>query len=53
MGFTAWIGLIYLLLVIFAVYSFSRKKNRIGICLSIAMILGLLILGYLWFTSPM
>ena len=53
MGFTAWLALIYLILLIFTTISFLTKKNKIGYALIGVMIIGIIVLGYLWITSPM
>lgn len=53
MGFTVWMALLYLLLITGTVFAFIRKKKVIGIILIMVMAVGIVILGYLWFTSPM
>ena len=53
MGFTAWMTLLYLLLIAGTIIAFIRKKKIIGIILIMIMAVGIVVLGYLWFTSPM
>ena len=53
MGFTSWLALAYLILLIFTIVAFLRKKNKIGYALIVVMIIGIIVLGYLWITSPM
>ena len=53
MGFTAWLGIIYIVLIGLAIFSFVQKKKVIGISVSAVMVISVLILGYMWITSPM
>ena len=53
MGFTAKLMIVYLMLAILAGVSFARKKKAIGITILALMALGIIVLGYMWFTSPM
>ena len=53
MGVTQWILIIYFVLIGLTVFAFMKKKWAIGIILSVIMVAGAVVLGYLWFTSPM
>lgn len=53
MGFTAWLALLYLLLIAITVLAFMKRAKTIGIIAMAIMVLGIVVLGYLWFTSPM
>lgn len=53
MGFTAGLFIIYLLLALAVMLSFKRRKMAFVKFLIGIMVLGILVLGYLWFTSPM
>ena len=53
MGFTAWLLLIYVILALFAGIAFMKKKRAVGIAVVCIMALGIIVLGYLWVTSPM
>lgn len=53
MGFTAKLFLAYLLLGAGAVIAQKRKQKAIGTALILVIAASLLILGYLWITSPM
>ena len=53
MGFTAWLLIAYVLLIIITAIAFAMKKKVIGIATTAIMILGIVVLGYLWITSPM
>lgn len=53
MGFTAYLAIIYAVIVILAMIAFAMKKKVLGILLLGLLILGSCILGYFWFTSPM
>ena len=53
MGFTAWLAIVYVLLIIITAIAFVRKKKVVGIITTAIMVLGIVVLGYLWFTSSM
>ena len=53
MGFTAWLALLYFLLITITVLAFMKSAKTIGIIAMTIMVLGIVVLGYLWFTSPM
>ncbi len=53
MGFSGWLGLLYLLLIAFTVFSFAKGRRIAGIVLLTIMIVSALILFYLWLVSPM
>ena len=57
MGFTMRLLLVYLALLIVDVgafiYGLKKKKWVLFVLITTIMILGILLLGYLWFTSPM
>ena len=53
MSFTSWLAVIYSTLIVLAVLAFRRKLMTIGYALLALMITGIIVLGYLWMTSPM
>lgn len=53
MGFTVWLGILYIVLIGLTIFSFVQKKKGIGIGLLAAVVISILILGYMWVTSPM
>lgn len=53
MGFTVRLGIIYIVLIGLAIFSFVQKKKVIGISLSAVIGVSIVILGYMWITSPM
>ena len=53
MGFTTWLAIVYLLLIVLAAIAFVKKKKVIGIITTAIMVLGIVVLGYFWVTSPM
>ena len=53
MVFTAWLAIVYVLLIIITAIAFVRKKKVAGIITTAIMVLGIVVLGYLWFTSSM
>ena len=57
MGFTMYLILIYLVLFIADIFAFIKgkenKKYLPFIIITIIMVIGILVLGYLWITSPM
>ena len=53
MGFTVWLAIVYVLLISITVILFAKKKIVSGIITTAIMVLGLVVLGYLWITSPM
>ena len=52
-GATGLIALIFMVLIGLAVFAFIKKKIVIGIILSVICVIGIITLGWLWFTSPM
>ena len=53
MGFTVWMALLYLAMIGCTIFAFMKKRKAIGIILITVMAVGIIVLGYLWFTSPM
>lgn len=53
MGFTMWLLLAYIILIVGAFIAFKRKRKTIGIVLLLVMALSIFTLGYLWIHSPM
>ena len=53
MGFTVWLAIVYMLLIIITAIAFAKKKKAAGIITTATMVLGIVVLGYLWITSPM
>lgn len=57
MGSTMILSLVYLALLIIDVgayiYGSKKKKWILFVLITAIMILGIVLLGYLWFTSPM
>ena len=53
MGFTVWLAIVYVLLMIITAIAFAKKKKVAGIITAAIMVLGTVVLGYLWITSPM
>lgn len=53
MSFTSKLFLAYLLLGTGAAIALKRKQRRIGAALILVIAASILILGYLWVTSPM
>ncbi len=57
MGFTTQLAIVYLILFIINIIAFIKgKENKKWIpCIIVTalMVVGIVILGYLWFTSPM
>ena len=53
MGFTTWLIIIYLILIVCVIIAFIRRKKVLGIVLISFMALGIILLVYLWFTSSM
>jgi len=53
MGFTAWLVLLYFLLITITIFAFKNKAKIISIITMIIMALGMVVLSCLWFTSPM
>ena len=47
------LALLYFLLITITIAAFMKKAKTIDIITIIIMALGLVVLGYLWFTSPM
>lgn len=57
MGFTTYLMIMYLVLIIADIFAFIKgRKNKIWvpfIIITTIMVLGIVVLGYLWITSPM
>lgn len=54
MGFTIYLAIIYLILFVIDIYAFRKGKNWLPfIIITLIMVAGIVILGYLWFTSSM
>ena len=53
MGFTTKLLLVYLALFMIDIAALRKKKWILFIPTTVIMVLGIVILGYLWFTSPM
>ena len=57
MGFTMYLMLIYLVLFIADIFAFIKgKENKKWlpfITITVIMVIGIVVLGYLWITSPM
>ena len=53
MGLASLILAAYVVLIGLTVFAFVKKKWAIGIILSALMVTGVVILGIMWFTSPM
>lgn len=57
MGFTIYLAIIYLILIIMDIFAFIRGKKYKSwlpfIIITLIMTAGIVILGYLWLTSPM
>ena len=52
-GITGFLALLYMVLIALTVFAFVKKKTVLGIVLIVLMVLGIVALGVLWFTSPM
>ncbi len=57
MGFTGYAAILYLTLLVLDIFAFTKgKKSRKWtpfIVITAIMVIGIIVLGYLWFTSPM
>ena len=53
MSFTSWLAVIYSTLIALTVLAFRNNYRRLGYILIAIMVIGDLVLGYLWMTSPM
>lgn len=53
MGFTFWLMLGYMVLTVGMVIALTKRKTVIAAAIAAVMLIGGLVLGYLWFTSPM
>lgn len=53
MGFIMILLLSYLALIIIDVFALKKKKRILFAAITATMILSIIILGYLWITSPM
>ncbi len=45
MGFTVWLAIVYVLLVIITAIAFAKKKKVTGIITTAIMVLGIVVLG--------
>ena len=52
-GFTAWLMLIYAVLIALTVLAFVKKRKAVAFALIAVMVAGVAVLGYMLFTSPM
>ena len=52
MGFTMQLLIIYLILLIIDIYGFKKKKWVLSSIITSIMIIGIIILGYLWINLP-
>ena len=46
-------AIVYVLLIIITAIAFVRKKKVAGFITTAIMVLGIVVLGYLWIISPM
>ena len=53
MGFTGWLVLVYCLLTAGMVLALTKRKPEVAAAIAAIMLIGGLVLGYLWVTSPM
>ena len=53
MGFTAWLMLAYAALAALAALAFARNRKAVARAFVGVMVAGVVVLGYLLFTSPM
>lgn len=53
MGFTFVMTLIYLALILLTLFLFKCHKRIFAYALIALMVIGLIVMAYLWFTSPM
>ena len=57
MSFMTWLAILYLMLFVIDIFAFTKgketKKWAPCIIVSALMVMVIVILGYLWFTSPM
>lgn len=57
MSFTTWLAILFLMLFVIDIVAFTKGKETKKwvpcIIVSAIMVVGIVILGYLWFTSPM
>ena len=53
MGFTAWLAIAYVFLIIITAIALAKKKKVLSIIITSIMVLGIAALLYLWITSPM
>ena len=53
MGALSLLGLIFLVLMLLAAFSFAKGNQIAGMGLIFIVVTGAFILGYLWFNSPM
>ena len=53
MGFTSWMAVIYCVLVGLSIVAFRRNNRKLGYGLIALMVIGDLVLTYLWMKSPM
>ena len=57
MGFTGYAAILYLILLVLDIFAF-KKGRKISkwtpfIAINAIMVIGIIVSGYLWFTSPM
>lgn len=57
MGFTMYLAIIYFILFVIDVVAFIKGKENSGwapfMMITVIMVVGIVVLGYLWITSPM
>lgn len=57
MGFTGYAAILCFVLLVMDIFAFTKdKKSRkwtLFIVITAIMVIGIIVLGYLWFTSPM
>lgn len=53
MSFTGLLLLVYVIMGTGTFLAFRRKQKEIGMALLFAMLLSIMILGYMWIHSPM
>ena len=53
MGFTFWLMLIYCVLTAGMVLALTKRKTAVAAVIAGIMLVGGLVLGFLWVTSPM
>lgn len=57
MGFTGYAAILCFVLLVMDIFAFTKGKNSrkwtLFIVITAIMVIGIIVLGYLWFTSPM